>query len=102
MSVRHLPLCRMHHGIGAPAKAVLYVLADHADDQGVTWIGEQTLLDESETSRSALYRSLAALRKLGLIARERHGGREVWRVTDPAACPNVGLVADESSPNVGL
>jgi hypothetical protein len=101
MSVRHLPLCRRNHGIGAAAKAVLYVLADHADDSGATWIGEEALQAESETSRSVMYEALGKLRKAGLVRRGRVDGKKAWLLPDPDQCPVSGQVAAGTSPDAG-
>lgn len=101
MSVRHLPLCRRNHGIGAAAKAVLYVIADHADDSGATWIGEETLQEESETSRSVMYEALGKLRKAGLVRRGRVDGKKAWLLPDPDQCPVSGQVATGTSPDAG-
>jgi DNA-binding transcriptional ArsR family regulator len=107
--VRLLRLCRRDLKVRTGAKAVLYALADHADDEGVTWVAEAALMTAAQTSRSALYRSLDALKAAGLVKRERVNGRKGWRVLvsedDPPPghtdVPPAGQVAKRTSPTSG-
>lgn len=52
-------------------KSVLLVLADTADDEGVCWQGATTLAQWTGMGNSTVWRHLAALEELGLVARRR-------------------------------
>jgi hypothetical protein len=99
MSVRHLPLCRRDLGIGGVPKAILRALADRANDDGVTWVGEDALVADTEFSRRAVFEGLAKLRKAGIIGRCRVDGRLAWRLTIPdASAPGAQVPVATSAP----
>lgn len=89
-------------GLGGTAKAVLRALCDRANDEGVTWVGEEALVADTEFSRSAVFDALKALRKQGLVRRTRVDGKLAWRVAVPEPSPPAGLVPVATGPPAGL
>ncbi len=90
-----------HSRARGPARMVLLVIADHADERGVAWPGYATLLRMSGyTSRSTVVGALEYLESIDELAVNRPsklGGRNSYRV-------NVGLLralAAESGPSGG-
>ncbi len=67
MSNLHLSAVRKIEDIKGPARAVLMVLADRADDTGQAWPSWKTLEKESGFKRTAIYGALVSLKSAGLI-----------------------------------
>lgn len=97
MSIRLLALLREPLDVAYTSKYVLIVLAERADDQGVTWVGAEAIERTTGMSRRAVFRALADLRRRALIQRERLDGREVWRLAIPDQSATQALVATVTS-----
>lgn len=66
--------------VEGPAKAVLLVLADHANDQHwSSFLSQETIAFEAGVSRSTVQRTLSRLRGQGLIRVEERGGTQYGR-----------------------
>lgn len=60
-------------------KALLLVLANYADDQGICWPSQETLAKDTEQSVDTVQRQLRKLAELGLIEiMKRQQGRGRW------------------------
>ena len=68
MSNVHLALVRKNPDVKGPARAVLAVLADHADDKGVSFPSWKTIQRESGFRRSAIHGALKSLKEFGLVS----------------------------------
>jgi Helix-turn-helix domain len=96
MSVKALRWARRQRTGSLSTKAVLLVLADYADDDGVCWPSTRTLADDCETDQRTVRRLLTRLRDSGLIVWETQTGRmNVYRLALRPA-----LVGEGSSPSV--
>jgi len=71
LSVHHLSLVREIKDLKGPARAVLIVLADRADDNGKCYPGMGRIAAESGFSRSTVKTALKALKSDGLISWEQ-------------------------------
>lgn len=68
---------------GSPsAKAVLFTLANYADEDGTCFPGQERLALETDQSVDSVQRRLKELEALGLISRERRGGSGEGRSSD--------------------
>lgn len=69
--------------VGSSAgKCLLLVLANYADEKGTCFPGQERLAKETEQSVDSVQRRLKDLEALGLISRERRGGRGAGRTSD--------------------
>ena len=64
------------------AQAVLSLLADRANEHGITWVGQATLARDAVCSETHVRRSLAVLEQQGLVARVRRHGHRGYRTSD--------------------
>lgn len=68
---------------GSPsAKALLFALANYADEEGTCFPGQERLAEETEQSVDSVQRRLKELEALGLLTRERRGGSGSGRTSD--------------------
>lgn len=90
-----------------PARAVLFVLADHANAAGEAWPSMFTLVSESGHANGTVANALGTLERLGVITslgyRQRSRLRRLNLVTSPppgdvATSPPPGQVAPTSPP----
>ncbi len=65
-----------------PAKAVLLVLADAADDAGETWIAHETISERSELSLRCVLTQMGELERSGLLSRRRRHDARGRRSSD--------------------
>ena len=75
-------------------KALLLVLANYADEDGVCWPSQERLVQESGFSARTIVRALQRLEARGLICRRKRGGDGTGRRTDIvtlATCHNGNL-----------
>jgi hypothetical protein len=95
MSVNALRWARRQRTGSLSTKAVLLVLADYADADGVCWPSTRTLAEDCETDQRTVRRLLGRLRDGGLVAWESQPRRTtVYRL---ALRPT--LVSEGSSPS---
>ena len=74
--IRRLP-------IKNPAKAVLWVIADIADDKGYAYPSIDTIADETGCSRSTVIRAIATLESCGVVVANRENGRHTTYTVTP-------------------
>ena len=75
MSVKVVRMVLERSRSRGPARVVLFVLAEHADDHGVAWPSVQTIAREAGLSRRAVFRGLDKLVELGEVERRFKGQR---------------------------
>lgn len=63
-------------------KAILLALADYANDDGVTWRGQETIAKRLECSERTVRRHLLRLEQLGLIQRKHRYNSRGHRTSD--------------------
>lgn len=93
----------LSQGCGASEKAVLFVLAYHADDAGVAWPSVPTLAAETSLSPRGVQSAIGRLAGAGLIEIERSSGRHAnrYRLTMDSTNPAAGAGWSESEPRSG-
>lgn len=111
MSNRHLALVRKLDGIKGPPRAVLNVLADHANDNGTSWPSWKTLQNESGFGRSTVHAALRDLKRRGVVSWANRRGESgdltsnVYTLNVDGGSPPDGLggvrEVDGSSPGGG-
>lgn len=79
--IRRLP-------IKNPAKAVLWVIADIADDKGYAYPSIDTIALESGCSRSTVIRAIAQLEAMNVISANRENGRHTTYTVTPESFKN--------------
>lgn len=79
--IRRLP-------IKNPAKAVLWVIADIADDNGYAYPSIDTIALESGCSRSTVIRSIAQLEAMNVVSANRENGRHTTYTVTPESFKN--------------
>lgn len=77
-------------------KAVLLVLAEAADADGVCWLSQSTVAERAECSPRAVYSALAKLTQAGLIERRRRADSRGHRTSDLITL-TIGQVAQDAS-----
>jgi hypothetical protein len=108
MSVKALRWARRQRAGSLSTKAVLLVLAEYADDQGMCWPSTRTLADDCETDQRTVRRLLERLRETGLIAWDAGPGRRsnVYRlamrptVVTEGPRPSQDVASEGSGPSV--
>lgn len=76
-------------GLSAAERVVLISLAEWANDDGVCWPSLDKIAARVERSRRYVIAVIDELEAKGHLTREgRHQRTTVYRLTDPAACPN--------------
>lgn len=80
MSMAALRWAREVRGIGSAEKLVLFMLADHADDEGKCWPSVAGLAEDGCMGERTVQRALSDLCKAGVINREGNGGRGLTRL----------------------
>jgi hypothetical protein len=100
MSNQHLTIVRGLRDIKGPARAVLTVLADRANESGTAWPSWRTLQRESGFCRSAVHDALRSLRTAGLVSwtqrRDEFGDltSNIYRLTLPSPGDGLGSPPD--------
>lgn len=79
--IRRLP-------IKNPAKAVLWVIADIADEKGYAYPSIETIALETGCSRSTVIRSISQLELMGVISANRANGRHTTYTVKPELFKN--------------
>ncbi len=79
--IRRLP-------IKNPAKAVLWVIADIADDKGYAYPSIDTIALESGCSRSTVIRAIAQLESMNVVSANRKNGRHTTYTVTPESFKN--------------
>lgn len=104
MSVNALRWARRQRTGSLSTKAVLLVLADYADDDGMCWPSTRTLADDCETDQRTVRRLLGRLRDGGLIAWESQPRRStVYRLAlRPALVSEGSRPSDDAPQSEGL
>lgn len=74
--IRRLP-------IKNPAKAVLWVIADIADEKGYAYPSIDTIAEETGCSRSTVIRAIAVLESCGVVVANRENGRHTTYTVTP-------------------
>jgi len=61
-------------------KAVLYAIANYADEEGLAWPSQKRLADDTELSERAVRNALATLEDMGIIDRQgRRGDKQTYK-----------------------
>lgn len=79
--IRRLP-------IKNPAKAVLWVIADIADDKGYAYPSIDTIAEETGCSRSTVIRAIAMLESCCVVVANRENGRHTTYTVTPKSYSN--------------
>ena len=74
MSIEYVrAVLEMKKGLGVTARALLVAIAEHANDQGLSWPGNRLLADETEISERQIQRLIPELENRGLLTTVRPG-----------------------------
>ncbi len=82
MSGRVLNWATRVSGGDLAANAVLMVLAEAADDDGKTFVGQETIAERLDTARLTVNRAMKRLEARGLIVRSRRRREDGYRSSD--------------------
>lgn len=82
LSIRAIAWALKQQVGSSSGKCLLLVLANYADEKGTCFPGQKRLAKETEQSVDSVQRRLKDLEMLGLISRERRGGRGAGRASD--------------------